>query len=53
MLIVSVALAGSVPSRVIELGEMEQVDCFGAPVHVKVTVWLNPPLGVKVSVDIP
>ena len=38
------------PLSVTELGETEHVDCAGAPLHVSVTVWLNPPPGATATV---
>ena len=39
-----------VPLSVTELGEIEHEDCAGAPLQLKVTVWLNPPAGVTATV---
>jgi hypothetical protein len=39
----------AVPFSVTVLGVSVQVDSEGAPVHVKFTVWLNPPWGASVN----
>ena len=47
---IATATVGDVlPFTVIELGASVQVDSEGAPVHVKSTVWLNPPSGTRVK----
>ncbi len=46
-------MTGSVPSGVTVLGFAEQVVPEGAPVQESVMGWLNPALGVIVSVDVP
>jgi len=47
--VVTVTAIAADPLSAIELGDTAQVDCDGAPVHAKVTDWLNPPFEVTVS----
>ena len=42
--------AGMLPLGMTLLGETKQVDCTGAPLQLKDTVWLNPPKGLRFSV---
>ena len=37
------------PPGVAEAGDIEQLASVGAPVHVNVTDWLNPPKAVMLS----
>jgi hypothetical protein len=46
----TVITAGAAPLSFTELGETEHEDCAGAPLQVKVTVWLNPPPGATATV---
>jgi hypothetical protein len=46
---VTVTVAAVDPFSVIELGDTPHVDCDGAPLQVKVTVWLKPPPGAAVT----
>jgi hypothetical protein len=50
--VVTATVTGAVvaPLSVRELGETEHVDCAGTPLHVNVTVWLNPPPGATATV---
>jgi len=41
----TLTVAAFVPSRVTDWGETEQVDSEGAPVQVRVTLWLKPLAG--------
>jgi hypothetical protein len=50
VLTVTVAIAASVPSRVSEAGDTEQVALRGAPLQPNVTLALNPKDGVTVKV---
>lgn len=51
---VTVAVCGvSVPSKVTDLGEIEQVELAGAPLQVKLITPLKSPKGVTVTVDTP
>src|SRR5439155_3826390 len=45
-------VTGLVPSGVTEPGETEQLDCAGKPLQLNLTVSLNPPEGVTVSVKL-
>ena len=47
---VTVAVAEDVPFRVSVLGETLHEEAGGAPLQVKVTLWLKPPLGLIVIV---
>ena len=52
VLTVTWLVTGLAPSGVTEPGETEQLDCAGRPLQLKLTVPLNPPAGVTVSVKL-
>jgi hypothetical protein len=45
VLTVTLTVAAADPFNATVLGETAQVDCVGAPVQTKATIWVNPPLG--------
>jgi hypothetical protein len=50
--IVNVSVEGVVPLGVTDAGVTAQVEFAGAPVHARVTAWLNPPAGVTETVAV-
>jgi hypothetical protein len=47
VLTVTVAVVADVPFNEIVLGDTLHVDFAGTPLHVSVTLWLNPPPGAR------
>jgi hypothetical protein len=45
----TLTVAGFVPSRVADWGEAEQVDKVGAPLQLILTLWLKPAIGVTLN----
>jgi len=51
---VTMAETGVTPSVVVtDVGAMVHVELAGKPVQVKMTAWLNPPVGVTVTLKVP